>query len=75
MSNEQPTIGEEKPAILRQGIAWLEKAPIPAMPWLTMEVLIFAGVILLAIISRFYNLGVRVMSHDESLHTYYSYLF
>jgi uncharacterized protein (TIGR03663 family) len=69
MSNEQLTMGEEKP------ITWLEKAPIPALPWLTVEILLFAGVILLALISRFYMLGVRVMSHDESLHTYYSYLF
>jgi uncharacterized protein (TIGR03663 family) len=69
MSNEQLTMGEEKPT------RWLDKTPIPALPWLTMEVLIFAGVILLALVSRFYNLGLRVMSHDESLHTYYSYLF
>lgn len=54
---------------------WLDKTPFPALPWLTVEILIFAGVILLAIISRFYNLGDRVMSHDESLHTYFSYLF
>ena len=26
-----------------------------------------------AFITRFYNLGQRVMSHDESLHVYYSY--
>lgn len=69
MSNEQLKTGGEKTA------TWLEKAPIAAIPWLTVEVLIFAGVILLALISRFYNLGERVMSHDESLHTYYSYLF
>ncbi len=29
---------------------------------------------LLAIVTRFYNLGARVMSHDESLHTYFSWL-
>ena len=54
---------------------WLEKTPIPAIPWLTVEVLIFAGVVILAIASRFYNLGARVMSHDESLHTYFSWLY
>jgi uncharacterized protein (TIGR03663 family) len=69
MSNEQASTGNEKP------ITWLDKTPIPAIPWLTVEVLIFAGVVLLAIISRFYNLGDRVMSHDESLHTYYSWLY
>jgi uncharacterized protein (TIGR03663 family) len=31
-------------------------------------------VILLAIATRFYDLGTRVMSHDESLHTYFSWL-
>lgn len=82
MTNEQLIMGEEKPAssTLRhgftgQGSTWLDKTPIPAVPWLTVELLIFASIILLAIISRFYDLGTRVMSHDESLHTYYSYLF
>src|SRR5688572_837012 len=55
--------------------SWLDKTPIPSLPWLTVEVLIFAGIILLAVISRFYDLGTRVMSHDESLHTYYSWTF
>jgi len=54
---------------------WLDKTPIPSLPWLTVEVLIFAGIILLAVISRFYNLGERVMSHDESLHTFYSWTY
>lgn len=53
---------------------WLDRTPIPALPWLTLEVLLFAVVILIAVITRYYNLGARVMSHDESLHTYYSYL-
>src|SRR5512141_1831579 len=53
---------------------WLDRTPIPALPWLTLEVLLFAVVMLLAVISRYYNLGARVMSHDESLHTYFSYL-
>ena len=70
MSNEQLTMGEEKPTT-----TWLDKTPIPALPWLNVEMLIFAIIILFALISRFYDLGSRVMSHDESLHTYYSYLF
>lgn len=82
MSIEQTEMGEEiTPATpaphsyASQGTPWLEKAPIAALPWLTVEILIFASVILFGIISRFYMLDVRVMSHDESLHTYYSYLF
>ena len=69
MSIEKSSTPNDKPG------TWLDKTPIPAVPWLTVEVLIFAGVILLAILSRFYNLGERVMSHDESLHTYYSWLY
>jgi len=53
---------------------WLDRTPIPALPWLTLEVLLFAVVLLLAVVTRYYNLGARVMSHDESLHTYFSYL-
>lgn len=54
---------------------WLEKSPLPTLPWLTTEVLVFAVLILLAIFTRFYDLGTRVMSHDESLHTYFSWTF
>ncbi len=54
--------------------SWLQRSIHPALPAITNEVAIFAGIILLAIITRFYNLGARVMSHDESLHTYFSWL-
>lgn len=53
---------------------WLDRTPIPALPWLTVEVLIFGLILLAAVVTRFYNLGARAMSHDESLHTYFSYL-
>ncbi len=55
--------------------SWLEKSPIPTLPWLTTEVLFFAVIVLLAIFTRFYDLETRVMSHDESLHTYFSWTF
>lgn len=48
--------------------------------WLTRRVrldwymLIWLAIFLIAIVTRFAGLGDRVMSHDESLHTYYSYL-
>ncbi len=54
--------------------SWLQRPIHPALPAITNEVAIFAGIILLAIVTRFYNLGARVMSHDESLHTYFSWL-
>jgi predicted membrane-bound mannosyltransferase/sugar lactone lactonase YvrE len=53
---------------------WLERPIHPALPAITTEVVLFAGIIFLAIITRFYDLGARVMSHDESLHTYFSWL-
>jgi predicted membrane-bound mannosyltransferase/DNA-binding beta-propeller fold protein YncE len=53
---------------------WLERPIHPALPAITNEIVIFAAVILLALVTRFYNLGARVMSHDESLHTYFSWL-
>jgi uncharacterized protein (TIGR03663 family) len=42
---------------------------------LNWEVILFGLLILVAITTRFYDLGARVMSHDESLHTYYSWLY
>jgi uncharacterized protein (TIGR03663 family) len=53
---------------------WLERPVHPALPAITNEIAVFAGIILLAILTRFYDLGTRVMSHDESLHTYFSWL-
>lgn len=55
-------------------LAWLEKPIHPALSAITVEVALFAGIILLAIVTRFYDLETRVMSHDESLHTYFSWL-
>src|SRR5215216_1044702 len=54
--------------------SWLERPIHPAIPAITNEIALFAGIILLAIVTRFYNLDARVMSHDESLHTYFSWL-
>lgn len=53
---------------------WLDRPIHPALPAITNEVLIFSLIILAAVVTRFYNLGARVMSHDESLHTYFSWL-
>lgn len=53
---------------------WLQRPIHPALPAVTNEIALFAGIMLLALVTRFYNLGSRVMSHDESLHTYFSWL-
>lgn len=33
----------------------------------------WAAILILAVVTRFYGLGDRVISHDESLHTYYAW--
>lgn len=53
---------------------WLDRPIHPALPAVTNEIAVFAVIMILAIATRFYNLGARVMSHDESLHTYFSWL-
>ncbi len=53
---------------------WLERPIHSTLPAITNEIAIFAGIFLLAIFTRFYDLETRVMSHDESLHTYFSWL-
>ncbi len=37
------------------------------------ELALYALLLIIAIVTRFYDLGSRVMSHDESLHTVYSW--
>lgn len=37
------------------------------------EAVIFFSILLLAFASRFYDLGIRVMSHDETSHVYFSW--
>ncbi|MBI3162587.1 MAG: TIGR03663 family protein, partial [Chloroflexi bacterium] len=53
---------------------WLHRPVHSSLPGVTNEIVIFAAIILLAFVTRFYDLGSRVMSHDESLHTYFSWL-
>ncbi len=55
--------------------SWLDRPIFSIFPMFNGETLIFSLVILLAIISRFYDLGARVFSHDENLHVYFSWLY
>lgn len=55
-----------------QPISWLDR-PLLTTIKLNWEVILFALILIVAIVTRFYDLGARVMSHDESLHTYYSW--
>jgi predicted membrane-bound mannosyltransferase/sugar lactone lactonase YvrE len=54
--------------------SWFDR-PITAIIPLNWETLIFSIIIIFAIISRFYILGARVMSHDENSHVYFSWLY
>ena len=47
--------------------------PITSLVVLNWEIILYATVFILALFTRFYMLGDRVMSHDESLHTLYSW--
>lgn len=51
-----------------ESTSWLEK-PISAwMPVLNARILIIALILILTVITRFYNVDLRVMSHDEVNH-------
>lgn len=52
---------------------WLDKPLASFLPRFTIEHLVIAFILILAVISRFYNVGLRVMSHDEVNHVVPSY--
>jgi uncharacterized protein (TIGR03663 family) len=60
IDEESRITNQKKPASLQIEIRW--------------ETLVFALILILAVISRFYILGTRVMSHDETSHVYFSWL-
>lgn len=51
-------------------LAWLDRSVIYSLDW---ERLLYIAFFVLAVVSRLWDMGSRVMSHDESLHTTYSY--
>ncbi|MFZ6029350.1 MAG: flippase activity-associated protein Agl23 [Chloroflexota bacterium] len=53
--------------------AWLDRSPLGQIH-LSWELIIFGIIVLLAVVTRFYLLEPRVMSHDENSHVYYSWL-
>ena len=50
--------------------AWLDRPLLAALNW---EKVLYLALIVAAVLTRFWDLGARVMSHDESLHTYFSH--
>lgn len=51
---------------------WLDRPVFPNLT-LTWEGLIFGLILMAAVLSRFYNVGARVISHDETSHVYYAW--
>jgi uncharacterized protein (TIGR03663 family) len=51
-------------------ISWLDQPLFAKWDW---EKTAYIVLVVLAFISRFWDVGARAMSHDESLHTYFSY--
>ncbi len=58
-----------------QKTSWLDRPILSICPPLTGEFVVFLLIVLLTIFSRLFYLGARVMSHDENLHVYFSWLF
>ncbi len=52
--------------------SWLDQ-PVFRDLTINRETLIFGIILILAVVTRFYDLGARVMSHDENSHVYYSW--
>lgn len=54
-------------------LSWLNRPVIRQVPTLSVETVIITLILILAVFSRFYLLGERVMSHDETNHVVPSY--
>lgn len=54
--------------------SWLDRKLFRS-PNINLEIIIFAVILIVAIFTRFYMLEPRVMSHDETSHTYFSWLY
>src|SRR6478609_6177230 len=52
--------------------SWLDRSFV-SLVRVNWETVAWTVLFLVAAIARFYNLGVRAMSHDESLHSIYAY--
>lgn len=54
-------------------VSWLDQL-LESQSWRNTELFLIAALLLVAFFTRFYDLESRVMSHDESEHTYFSWL-
>jgi predicted membrane-bound mannosyltransferase/sugar lactone lactonase YvrE len=53
--------------------SWLDR-PLQSLIVLNWETALFIVLMVAAVFTRFYILGIRVISHDETSHTYFSWL-
>lgn len=53
----------------------LDSVAATAVRLLTVENLLYTAILLLAVATRFWDLGSRALHHDESLHAYYSWKY
>jgi len=58
---------------LRRTRSSILDAPLAALLNVNLEALLWAGIILFTLVTRFWDLGSRAYNHDESLHTLYSW--
>ena len=67
--NARAETGAAAPYVRPSGaMSFLDRAiDLTAANW---EVLLYAGLMLLAIFTRFSDLGTRALHHDESIHAY-----
>ncbi len=57
------------PVSEQEAVGWLDR-PLPGIDW---EKALYGLFIVLALVTRLWELGARVMSHDEALHTWHSW--
>src|SRR3954447_8705191 len=62
----------DKVAMTSSENSWLDRSFL-SMVQINWETVAWTVLFIVAAIARFYNLGVRAMSHDESLHSLYAY--
>ncbi|RPI25051.1 MAG: TIGR03663 family protein, partial [Chloroflexota bacterium] len=55
-------------------ISWLDR-PLASVITLNLETILFVLILVASIFTRFYMVGERVVSHDETSHVYFSWLF
>ncbi|MBU0512613.1 MAG: TIGR03663 family protein [Chloroflexi bacterium] len=67
-----PLLGAPMQATQENRTPWLDR-PVITNLTINWETLIFTVILILGIVTRFYDLEPRVMSHDENSHVYYSW--